>query len=437
MPISPLHRIQGAALRASPIILSFLLLALTFRGVASGDARGNFPFPGDASSILTFLPAADVAGIRSQDCADRYAILQAAINTHGAGNLIWPDGLYCSGQTLVPANGQNWICGSQTYGSFGGKLATKGEMNAPLVQFNSSGAIKGCTLIGNAGSSQTAQSLVAINNTNDVTLDDVYFVNGYAGVSISGVSFYISIRNSRFGTQYRRYLDINGTVASAGVDLILDHVRFLGGASTMDYGWQLDGLGSIIANNIIMSVNQFTRAAVYFNRPASGFGGAQIANSVFETAGNGPSWILGNIGGPAWNSGIYLDNTILNGGSQAAVVANSSSRFRMRGGTIASTSAEGIIQIPANASFLKFLFSGTAFDGTGGETVFRCGSGAMLSGSIMVPEWGGFGPIVDFRNTTANNIAYLDTYGGSLGISGTPYRLPAGRVHGTREGVHF
>ena len=423
-------------MRSSFIIFFLLLSALSF-ALTSSQGRGDLPASSGAGSIFALLPPGDVNGIKAQDCADRYSVLQAAINTYGPGNLLWPDGLYCSAQTLVPANGQNWTCGGRTYGAFGARFATKGGMNAPLIRFDNSGAVKGCTLIGDAGESQTAQSLIAINNANDVVLDDLYLVNGYAGVSISGVSFYISIRNSRFGPQYRRYLDINGTLASAGVDLTLDHVRFLGGASTMDYGWQLDGLGSIIASNVQMSVNQFSGGAVYFNRPASGFGSAQIANSVFETAGSGPSWILGNIGGPAWNNGIYLDNAMLNGGSHAAIVANSSIRFRMRGGAVASTSAGGIVQIPAKGLFSRFLFSGTAFDGTGGETVFRSGPGAMLSGSIMAPEWSGSGPIVDFRDTSANNIAYVDTYGGTQGTNEIPYRLPPGRIRGTREGVRF
>lgn len=384
-------------------------------------------------SIFNYLTPADVAGIQNRDGVDRHAVLQSALNAAGAGNIKFPDGLYVSSQTLLISSAQNLICGGQDGGA-GASIAVTPGMNTPLLSFNAAGGVRGCNLLGNVTSgTQNGQILVYINGVNNVILDDDFFSGGYTAVATAGNPFYISIRNSYFTGQYRRFLDVSAPIAGAGADLILSHVRFLAGASTMDYGWHLDGLGSLIASDVVLSTTNFMASAVYFDRPASLFGGAQISNGVFEAGNAGASaMVVGNPAGSAWNN-VLVSNSIVNGGTGPAIQCVKSSRLRITGGNVVSTFAGGTVQILPGATCTDFLFDGTAFDGTGGTTVFTTTTNDVtVSGSIVAPQWGGSAPLVDFTATTASKIAYLDAVGGDQGSNANPVRLPVGTIKGQR-----
>jgi hypothetical protein len=401
------------------------------------------PAAADQRSIFDFLPQSDVADITNNRNVDHGASLQAAVTAAGAGNLYFPDGTYFSSQTLLPANGQNWICGGKSLGATGARLAVSGALNAPLVDFeSSSGGIKGCTLIGNAGAGQISQHLVMINNSSHITLDDNYYVNGYDAVYISGTSFYISLVNSFFGAQYHRHLNVNGGIPGPGVDLIMSNNRFLSLPSTADYSIYLDGLGSLIASNIQISANLPTSAAWFFNRPAVDssnnllFGGAQISNSVVEGgSGVAAAMVIGNPSGHFWNN-ILIENSLLTGGAGPALQCINSVRTHVTGGVLSSINTNGTFWMPPSSRCTDFKLIGVAFDNDSGATQpIQANAGAVISGDVISPSWGGSAPLFNASTDTAANIAYLNILAGNMGSHATPIVLPAGTIPGTRPGT--
>ena len=400
-------------------------------------------------NIFSYLSAADIAGIKAGDGANRKTVLQAALDAIGQSIVYWPPGVYCSYPALVPTAAQTWIGGGKAFGAGGAKLTYPSGTtpSEPLIKLNNTGGvtIRGFTLQGSdpsSGSIPGQQLIWIVGTSNDITVDDCYFINGYDHIFWTGIPFYQTISNCRFGPAYNRNLNVNG-VGDAGVDLFIHHCRFLGATSTQDYVIYLAGLGSLIMSDTMISVASPSVASLGFASRAVLFGGAQISNTVVE--GNGCAVLVGiNTIDPPWN-GIHFVNSFATGGSDAGLKVLNSVRLKFIGGEIASQSAAGAMQVPFNCINKYFILQGVGFNcwspTTGSHTAIQISAGAQISGDIVSCIYGvGSGsttpPLLDASATSASNIEYLNTFGGYKGntTSGSPAGivLPTGTIAGTR-----
>jgi hypothetical protein len=385
-------------------------------------------------NIFTYITSdAVINDIATRQVVDHTAEIQAAMNAKGAGTLWLPDGAYFVASSLFAVNGQTIRGGGKTLdGAHGPVVAFLGAIDQPLisVRAGNAGGIKGCMLIAGANAGTPNQKLVDFDGLtggecDGFELEDLALFGGYKQLGYRGVCFYQRIKNCTFSLAYKRALSVEGTIASAGVDLYMEGNHFRGGLSSQDYVWYLLGLGSAVTVGNIITVNPAQNATVMLDTLATGFGDWQSTNDVYESSVSGvPSLILGTPTSQVKQ--VYFDN--LDAGGGIDLVNVDAARIS---GPIASLRAHGEIYVPANG-FAENVVISPQLDGDGTKSPVQCGANARIGMSLVAPTWKGAAPLVDFTATTAANIAWLDVIGGNKGTDGTPIRLPAGTIAGLR-----
>jgi hypothetical protein len=397
-------------------------------------------------NIFSYLSAADIAGIKSGDGANRKTVLQAALDAIGQSVVYWPPGVYCSYPALVPSAAQTWIGGGHAFGAGSTRLTYPfgTTPSAPLVDINNIGGItiRGFTIQGSdplAGSIAGQQLVRIIGTANNNTFDDIYFLNGYQHIYFTGTPFYQTISNCQFGPAYNRNIDCEG-VGAAGVDLFIHHCRFLGATSSQDAVIWLNGLGSLIMSDSMVSVASPSVASLVFATQATNFGGAQLTNVVVESNTTAICIGINTIDTP-WNN-IHFVNCFGTGGSGPGLQVINGVRVKWIGGALASQSSSGVVFVPFNCINKYFVFDTVTFDYLGSAAApILISAGGKISGDIISPLWGVGStvatiPLFDASATAASNIEYLNTFGGYKGntTSGSPAGivLPSGTIAGTR-----
>lgn len=362
--------------------------------------------------------------------ADDTTAIQTALDT-GATSVYFPQGTYKISSTLTPANNQTLWGVSREWGPGGTTFTASAGLNVPMVKFTSGGTIKNISLSGNATSSTTSQVLVYINNTSGVTIDCVFFGGGYDSVKIDGTSFYITIENCIFWDAYNTQLNVN-SVTQPGVDLILSNSRFLSLPDTALAAMFFNGLGSIIATDVQVSVEKTksTGAVVYFNQPALYYGGAQFTNCVIENASTSNTtyavYIRGTSGKP-WNA-MTFTNCLITGGEGTAIRSDYTLDLQVIGGALSSVNANGAFYTYPYGNTKDFTFVGVDFEGDAGISPVQMGNPSTISGSLIGCRWGGSSPMVNFSNVSSG-VEYLNVYGGYPGTAAEPITLPAGQTN--------
>lgn len=362
---------------------------------------------------------------------DDTAAIQAAINSN-PGTVYFPKGTYLVSDTLTISTNQIILEGiSREWGPGASTIQAASGMNKPVIKFTVGGTLQNLSVNGSATSSETQQSLVYINNTAGVTINMVGFGSGYDLVKIDGSSFYISITNCLFWSAYNTQLNVN-SATDAGVDLIISDSRFLSLPDTALAAMYFNGLGSIIASDVQISVERTksTGAIVYFNQPALYYGGAQFTNCVIENASSANTtysvYIKGTSGKP-WNA-MTFTNCLITGGEGTAIRSDYTLDLQVIGGALSSVNSNGAFYTFPYGNSKDFTFIGVNFEGDAGISPVQCGNPSTVSGSLIGCRWGGSSPMVNFSNIPNTSVEYLNVIGGYPGTAAQPVTLPSGSI---------
>ena len=263
-----------------------------------------------------------------------------------------------------------------------------------------------------------------INNTNGVTVDSVFLVNGYNLIYADGTSFYNTITNVIFYSAYHTQLTVNSDTDN-GVDLIISNCRLLSLPSTAMAAMYFNGLGSLVCSNVVVTVERVAVGGnlIWFETPALLYGGAQFTNCVFENigpSGTAAIYIHGTV--RQWGT-LFFTNCLINGGIGPSIRADYCLGFEVMGGGMGSTSPLGAFYVPAYGSCVNFVFVGVDFEGDAGVSPNRCDGPVTISGSFLGCKWTGSAPFIDYTAASAGNVQRLDVVGGYLGSNSNPVRL--------------
>lgn len=294
--------------------------------------------------------------------------------------------------------------------------------NAPLIKATAPLTVDNVDLQGSATSSTPLQALLYVSGTNNVELKRSTLTNGYDLVKYDGTSFYNSINDVLFSTAVHSQLYVNSTT-DPGVDLIMTHVRALGLASTAQYAFYFNGLGSIIASDVQMSVNDPTSGSMYFDQPAKLYGGAQFSNVVIENGNTttAPALTFNGTSAAPWHS-FMLNNSLVTGNNGPAIQANFIDQLRVSNTEISSIYSKGSVYFPPNAYLRDLMFSNVDFEGTGTVTPVQADTGSTISGTMQNPRWGGTSSLIDLSKAT---VPYWNNLGGNPGFAANPITVPS------------
>jgi len=370
-------------------------------------------------SVIDFGAVGD--GVTDDSAAFQAAIDYAALQAPTQPSLFIPAGDYVIGTTLN-VNGAIEFRG-ENFATNGTRIFATNALNAPIFNVTSNARFFSMSLVGSNNASNTNETLVTIGGANDVTFENVFFFNSYTAINYIGSTpaFYNSYSNCTFTNTNFFFITINNS-SSAGVDLIMNHCRFLG---TMIGGcWNFAlGLGSIIASDIQISLSGGTPAAAqycYFGTPAPNYGGAQFANVVFEGGGPDPAnstsvYLLGTALLP-WKE-MHFDNCLFTTGDSPALVVVFGNGITFTNCSFSSLNTTGIVHFAGSGSQLNIIFSACTWQGTGAETCLKTLGNSVTTCYVSDPNWGGSGPFVDFTSISAGNSAQikLTVLGGTVG----------------------
>lgn len=378
-------------------------------------------------SVFDFIPESEHAAILAgTSTLDVSPYIQLACNT-GAGTVYGPYGKYTFNGTVTPTADQVLEFQSNGFGG-GAKIIAVSGFNGALFKFTNSGRIKNVSLLGSATSLLTTQRLVWVNNTNGVTLENVFLQGGYDALYVDGTSFYVTLKNVVFYDNINTQLTVN-SATSAGVDMLWNNVRFLNHSGP--YCAKLTGLGSLLATNFQFTTNTCAAATFLLDTPATNFGGAQLTNGVVENSGAGPSLYVKGTGTAKWYP-IKLTNVGVTGSTGPGLRIDYATSFGATDCSISSSSTQGSLYFPASGNINDFTFTDCSFTNGATTTPIQCGGPISLSGNFIAPSWGGSAPMIDFTAASSGNVGYLNVIGGGWGTNGTPIALTnAANIAGT------
>ena len=333
---------------------------------------------GDYISVKDF-------GAKGDGVTDDTAAIKLALSS-GSATIFFPAGYYIISDTLIPQNNQTLLGAGREWGPGTTTLVLVGSVNVPAIKFTSGGTVKNLSISGSATSSTPLQNLIYINNTNGVTVDSVFLVNGYNLIYADGTSFYNTITNVIFYSAYHTQLTVNSDTDN-GVDLIISNCRLLSLPSTAMAAMYFNGLGSLVCSNVVVTV------AIY------------IHGTVRQ-----------------WGT-LFFTNCLINGGIGPSIRADYCLGFEVMGGGMGSTSPLGAFYVPAYGSCVNFVFVGVDFEGDAGVSPNRCDGPVTISGSFLGCKWTGSAPFIDYTAASAGNVQRLDVVGGYLGSNSNPVRL--------------
>lgn len=305
----------------------------------------------------------------------------------------------------------------------GSRLFHQLTSTGPMISCRSATAFSRVSFIGRGASSLSADTMVEAKS--DISFNEVDFLSVNYGVSYLGSDpiFYNSYSNCTFINCKKSFIYLANTSA-AGVDLIMEHCRFLGDFGERALDFEL-GLGSIIADNLQLSCTGAppTEETVRFGTPAELYGAAQFTNCVFESNSNlstiGNVEIYGTALRP-WKEMQFTNCSMAgNVGISLGIAWCAGASFVNCG--IASSSNDAIIKFSDGANATRLSFDSCRYESLGTGPVFL-GANNTVSLSITNPHWSGANPFANFLSTPSGSLE-LSIFGGEIGTSATPIIL--------------
>jgi hypothetical protein len=351
-------------------------------------------------------------GVTDDSAAFQAAIDFAALQAPTQPSIFIPAGDYVIGTTL-DVNGAIEFKG-ENFAANGTRIFATNALNAPMFDVTSNARFFSISLVGSNNASNTNETLVTIVGANDVTFENVFFFNSYTAIKYTGSTpaFYNSYSNCTFTNTNFFFIVIDNS-SSAGVDLIMNHCRFLGNMVGGCWNFAL-GLGSIIASDIQISLSGGTPAGAqycFFGTPAPNYGGAQFTNVVFEGGGSDPSnqtsvYLLGTALLP-WKE-MHFDNCLLSTGNSPSLVVVFATGITFTNCSFSSISTNGIIQFAGGGFQKNINLASCTWQGTGGEICIKTLGNSVVECYVTNPYWGGIFPFIDFTSITSGFIAQID-----------------------------
>lgn len=357
----------------------------------------------------------DTAAIQA---AIDYAVAQAPTQP----SIFVPAGDYVIGATLNVNNAIEFR--GVNFATNGTRIFAANALNAPMFNVASKARFFSMSLVGSNNAANTNETLVTIGGANDVTFENMFFFNSYTAIKYTGSTpaYYNSYSNCTFTNTNFFFITIDNS-SSAGVDLIMNHCRFLGNMVGGCWNFAL-GLGSILASDIQISLSGGTPANgqyCYFGAPAPLYGGAQFANVVFEGGGADPAasssvYLLGTALRP-WKE-MHFDNCLVTTGDSPALVVVFGNGITFTNCSFSSLNTTGIVHFAGGGAVQQnIIFSACTWQGAGAETCLKTLGNSVTECYVSDPNWGGSGPFVDFTSIPAYASAQikLNVLGGTVG----------------------
>lgn len=414
----------------------------TFYWSQSGTADNGITFAGDVGYwVRQYSGEVNIMwfGVDNTGITDSYTAIQAALNT--GKTVYFPKGTYLTSNTLIPSPYQMLRGDSLNFNAtgLGSIILISPSLNGPGIKFTSPGTIKSLHIKGQSTAATTLQKCIYINNTNSVSILDSYITGAYENIYIDGTSFFTSIRGTTVLDAYNCQLHIN-SATNAGVDIILSDTRFLGLPSTGTYGLIFNGLGSLLATNVQVSVESGSLGTMLIDQRAPLYGGCQFTNCVFEYDGvaTGTSACV-HVKGTLTNYWfeMHFVNCLITGHSAIGFKVDYATGIYFTNVTFSSVNTNGSFYISQSGRFLESTLTDCDFEGTGAVPPIQCGTPTTISLNVVSPRWGGSAAFIDFSNAVLGDVVYLDVIGGKLGTATNPVLLnSSASIPGVRVSKH-
>lgn len=387
--------------------------------VATDLGRWKLIFQG-AISVKQF-------GAKGDGVTDDTVAIQKAVDTVIAQfsesiKLLFPQGEYVVSASIL-INGKIDIEG---FGQIdeGTVIKASASLNAPIFDVSARCEITSISFKGTFDVTKTGQNCIRLRTANSISLKECFFQNAYDNLVIDGTAavFYADLYNCSFDGCKSSHLKIDNTNA-AGVDLIMDNCRFLGNMGAYCW-WFAQGLGSIIASNIQISVTGTgpTNQLCYFGTPATLYGGAQFNNCVFENLGGATGDAI-RLAGTAllpWKE-IHFTNCLLTSGGAALNLVNVDGAF-FTNCTFSGSSATEVVLFAAGTSIIGVTMTDCSFESSTSAPVMLAAGSTTVGLSVTNPRWKGSSAFINFASVPAAQLE-LTVRGGDVGSAASPILL--------------
>lgn len=357
--------------------------------------------------------------------ADASAAIQAAINVVQStnGHLYVPPLTYGILSTVSITQAM-YIEGAGFWDG-GSRFIAVAGLNGPMFRMATKVVMIGFSLHGQNNTAMTGEVLVYIENSAGVELRFMSFYGAYDSILIGGSQpvYYLNLTGCTFDTAANSHIVLFNSSA-AGVDMIMSDCRFVGamGHTCWDFS---EGLGSMLATNVQISVTGTgpNGPLFYVGALASGFGGAQLTNCVFETANTTQAavYLAGSSANPVKQ--FWFINCELTAGAGHALELGNVHDICFIGGGFASSNTDCVVFYDGSGATMSgLLFDGNAWNYANSTAIHKSAGSNTIDVTFKDPRYFGVAPFADFSSNDATKLK-LGAIGNNFGLATTPILL--------------